>query len=47
VIVPLTEVGEVTARVLGLNDPDRLLERESLAAVNRYLTDAARSRMGQ
>jgi hypothetical protein len=35
-IVPLTEIGTVTVRVLGLNEPDRLLERRFLHAAGRY-----------
>jgi len=35
-IVPRTEIGEATARILQLNDPDRVLERESLIALGRY-----------
>lgn len=35
-IVPLTDVGQVTARLLRLNDPQRLLERQALTAVGRY-----------
>lgn len=35
-ILPITTVGEVTVRLLQLNHPDRLLEREALLAVNRY-----------
>ncbi len=30
-IEPLTEVGAVTARIFGFNDPERILEREALA----------------
>jgi len=35
-IVPLTDIGEVTARILDVNHPDRLLEREMLCRVQRY-----------
>lgn len=35
-IVPKTEIGEVTVRILRLNDPDRVLERETLIALGRY-----------
>lgn len=35
-IVPLSEIGTVTVRVLGLNDPHRLLERRFLHAAGRY-----------
>lgn len=40
-IRPLTDVGEVTAKILGFNHPDRLVEREALRAVNRYLSPQA------
>lgn len=35
-IQPTTEIGEVTSRILGFNDPERLLEREALRRVGRY-----------
>jgi hypothetical protein len=35
-IEPLTVVGEVTARILGFNTSDRLLERDALRLVGRY-----------
>lgn len=35
-IVPLTPVGRVTAAILQLNHPDRLLEREGLVRIGRY-----------
>lgn len=35
-IAPLTEIGEVTVRLLGLNTKDRLLERRALAASGLY-----------
>lgn len=40
-----SEIGEVTARLLGFNDPARLAEREALHAVNRFPTTAAASRI--
>lgn len=42
---PLTEIGEVTARILGLNDSDRLLEREILINQNKYPHPDAWKRM--
>lgn len=45
VIKSLTEIGEVTARILGFNDSDRLLERRILMAVGRYPTIDALARM--
>ncbi len=44
-IVPRTIIGEVTARILGFNHPDRLLERRTLQAVNRYPCPSAQIRM--
>lgn len=44
-IVPLTEVGEVIARILEMNHFDRLLEREQLLAMGRYPSPAAASRI--
>jgi hypothetical protein len=43
-IKPQTEIGEVTARILGFNSEERLLEREALRAVGRYPTTAAERR---
>ena len=45
VIVPLTEIGEVTSRLLGLNAPDRLLERRALQIADRYPVAAAQTRL--
>jgi HNH endonuclease len=45
-ILPLTDVGEATIRILRLNGNDRLLEREALRAFDRYPTPAAKRRMG-
>lgn len=36
IIEPLTEIGEGTARILGFNHRDRLLERQTLMAFGRY-----------
>jgi hypothetical protein len=44
-IIPLTDIGAVTMRILDLNHGDRLLERATLRAVGRYPSAAARSRM--
>ncbi len=40
-IMPLTEIGEVTVRIFGFNDPDRLLERRALQIADRYPTLSA------
>ena len=45
-IVPLTDIGEVTARILNLNADERVLERDALAAVGRYPTPEAARRIG-
>src|SRR3990167_3075969 len=45
VIEPFTGIGEVTARILGFNDSDRILERQALIAVLKYPTSAALARM--
>ena len=45
VIEPLTNIGQVTARILGFNDSERILEREELADLDRYPTASALVRM--
>ncbi len=45
VIQPLTDIGEVTARILEFNNSDRLLERQALIAVDRYPSPPALQRM--
>jgi HNH endonuclease len=45
-ITPISSIGEVTARILGLNDRDRLLERQVLINRGLYPHPAARKRMG-
>lgn len=44
-IVPLTEIGEATARIFGMNAGERLLERYALREVGRYPTYAAMRRI--
>ncbi len=44
-VEPKTPIGEVTAKILGFNDPDRILERQSLINVGRYPTTAAQKRI--
>jgi len=44
-ILPLTDVGDVTVRILELNHPDRLLEREALRNVGHFPSAAAAARM--
>jgi hypothetical protein len=41
-IRPLTDIGDVTVRLLQLNHADRLLEREGLQLVGRYPSAEAR-----
>jgi hypothetical protein len=45
VIVPRSDIGDVTARVLGLNNAARLAERTALRFVGRYPSPAAGERM--
>ena len=45
-IVPLSDIGDVTVRILDFNSPDRLLERKTLQAISRYPTSAALLRIG-
>jgi len=40
-INPLTEIGEVTARILGFNDSARLHEREEMIRFGKYPSEAA------
>lgn len=44
-IVPLTDIGMATARILGLNDFQRLLERQRLHTEDRYPSSAAWDRI--
>jgi hypothetical protein len=46
-IVPLTDIGEATARLFTFNSSERLLERHALLAVGRYPIAVARRRMGR
>lgn len=45
IIQSLTDIGEVTARILQFNSSDRLLERQLLIEVNRYPSPDALKRM--
>ncbi len=44
-IVPLTECGEGTIRIFGINHGERLLERHTLRDIGRYPTSAAERRI--
>jgi hypothetical protein len=44
-IVPLSAIGEATARILGFNDGERLLERQALRQIGRYPRTAAQKRI--
>ncbi len=44
-IVPLTQIGEATSRILRFNDGERLLEREALRIMGRYPTEPAAKRI--
>ncbi len=46
-IVPLSDIGQVTTRILSFNSPERLLEREALHAVGRYPSVAAVARVAR
>lgn len=46
-IVPVTDIGKATARILRFNDDERLLERKALLMVDRYPTPQAKLRIGQ
>lgn len=46
-ILPLSAIGEVTARILDFNNPDRLLERQAVYALGRYPSAAAIVRMAE
>lgn len=35
-IITLTEIGEVTARIFGFNDLDRVIERKGLIEIGRF-----------
>ena len=43
-IGPLTDIGEVTARILDFNNSERLLERQTLQALGRYPSVSALAR---
>jgi len=45
VIQPLTDIGEVTTRILEFNNEDRILERQTLIEVGRYPSPAAQQRI--
>lgn len=44
-IIPLLDIGEVTARILDFNDPDRVLERQTVHWIGRYPSAATLVRM--
>jgi len=46
-IRPLTRIGEVTVRILGFNDSDRLLERQELVDLGRYPPSLVLKRMAR
>jgi hypothetical protein len=46
-IVALSDVGEVTARILDFNNEERLFERQTLQTIGRYPSAAAITRMGR
>lgn len=44
-IEPLTDIGEVTARIFGFNSEERILERQMFMEAGRYPSPAAMRRM--
>ncbi len=46
-IQPLTDIGEVTTRILDFNSEDRILERQALIEVGKYPSAAAQQRMSK
>jgi hypothetical protein len=46
IIQTTTDIGEVTARILDFNAPDRILERQILIENDRYPSTAAKKRIG-
>ena len=44
-IRPVSEIGEVTARILRFNDTEQILEREALTAIGRYPNASAKVRI--
>ena len=47
VIEPRTPIGEATAKILGFNDTERILEREALRHVGRYPPNEAARLLAQ
>ena len=45
VVEPRTPIGEVTVRLLGYNEPDRILEREAIRDIGRYPPKEAMERL--
>lgn len=46
-IQPLTDIGEVTVRILDFNSDDRILERQALIAANQYPSPSALKRINK
>ncbi|MEP0800311.1 HNH endonuclease [Funiculus sociatus] len=46
-IQPLTDIGEVTARILDFNNDERILERQELIAIGRYPSASALRRINK
>lgn len=47
VIEARSPIGETTARILGFNDPERVLERETLRNIGRYPSEEATTRLSR
>ncbi|MBD2292028.1 HNH endonuclease [Anabaena sphaerica FACHB-251] len=46
-IQPLTDIGEVTARILDFNNDERIIERQLLIEVGKYPSTAAKGRISK
>ncbi|MEP0864237.1 hypothetical protein NDI37_07125 [Funiculus sociatus GB2-A5] len=46
-IQPLTDIGEVTARILDFNNDERIVERQELIEVGRYPSASALRRINK
>lgn len=46
-ITPLTDIGEVTVRILDFNHRERILERQAFVAAGRYPSAAGLQRMSK
>ncbi|MDB9436414.1 hypothetical protein PN450_06255 [Dolichospermum lemmermannii CS-548] len=47
IIQPLTDIGEVTSRILNFNKNERIIERQLLIEVDKYPPTAAKEKMSK